>query len=304
MFIDVKSRARSAHCPDCVTRSTQIHSYYRRKVSDLPLRGRAATLIITARRFRCSQNACRRRTFVEPLDGVAVRRGGRTNRLTDLQRYIAFALGGSAGARMAERISCPISADTLSRRILSASLGQAGHAPRVLGVRGRRHGTILVDLERNMVVDLLPDRQAGTLAGAYADGIRQGALQVADRWHLLRNLSGAFLALVDCHTAAAKGAAAELDPPAPQPVARACPTSIVFSSPQPLLASSLSAHSMTALQCRRKERSFRPGVGLTRVFPLPFEGGPEFKGALNNALMYCYIWFTKVFELVRLPFNE
>ena len=144
---------------------------------------------------------------------------------------------------MAGTMAIPVGATTLLRRIRQAPL-EALPPTRVLGVdywawrKGQRYGTILCDLERDQVIDLLPDRRAETLAtwlkdhpsieivvrdcaGAYADGARQGApqaIQVADRWHLLRNSGDALRGVLDHHhrdlNEAARIAAVTVEPAA------------------------------------------------------------------------------------------
>jgi transposase len=130
----------------------------------------------------------------------------RTDRQREALLEIAFALGEEAGARLAAKLKLGVSPDTLLHYIRSTRESETG-TPSVLGMddwawrRGHRYGTILVNLERHCVVDLLPDRRDASLSswlkwrpgarvisrdrgGEYAEGARQGApdaVQVADR---------------------------------------------------------------------------------------------------------------------------
>nr|WP_231948543.1 transposase family protein [Acetobacter senegalensis] len=50
-------------CPDCQCPTQRIHSFYQRKLADLPWQGRPATLIVSVPRFFCQTMLCPRRTF-------------------------------------------------------------------------------------------------------------------------------------------------------------------------------------------------------------------------------------------------
>ena len=107
----------------------------------------------------------------------------------------------------------PASADTVLCLVRRMTLPEP-EPPRVVAVddwakrRGRTYGTIVVDLERRRVIDLLPDRTSATVADwlrqrpgieviardrstEYARAAALGApkaVQVAGRWHLLTNV--------------------------------------------------------------------------------------------------------------------
>ena len=66
---------------------------------------------IEARRFRCTVTECPRRIFTERLPAIAAGPWSRrTGRLGEIQRHLGLALGGRAGARLAERLAMPVEA--------------------------------------------------------------------------------------------------------------------------------------------------------------------------------------------------
>jgi transposase len=206
-------KCASSRCPDCGHSSDAVHSYYARWPADLPSAGQQVCLELRLRRFYCHNTDCARRTFVERLPHLLAPHARRTHRLAAAQGKVGVFLGGEAGARLLQHLGMPASGDTILRLIRRLPLPTTA-APCILGVddwamrKGRTYGTILVDLQRRRVVDLLPDRTSTTLADRlrrhrgikvvardrsteYARGIALGApraKQVVDRWHLLGNV--------------------------------------------------------------------------------------------------------------------
>ena len=157
-----------AVCPRCGQASARVHSRYRRTLADLPFQGRRVCLLLSSRRFFCSTADCPRRIFVERLPRLADPGARTTARLRNAHTSLGIALGGEAGARLARRLAMHTSPDTLLRRV-KAFPGSLTPPARVVGVddwawrKGWRYGTILIDLERRRVLDVLPDRESATL---------------------------------------------------------------------------------------------------------------------------------------------
>ena len=217
ILIVVKAARQSAACPNCRVPSHRIHSRYERTLRDLPWHGATVRLRLVARRFYCRSPDCDRKIFTERLAGVVRRHGRSTERFRQTLALIGYGLGGEAGARLAERMGIDSSGDTSLRTLKEGEPDSDTRTVLVLGVddwawrKAQRYGTILVDLERLRPVDLLADRSATSLerwlhdhpgveviardrSNCYAEAATNAApeaIQVADRFHLLSNLTTA-----------------------------------------------------------------------------------------------------------------
>lgn len=237
LTLQLASTQTTTPCPECGMSASRIHSRYIRTVLDLPWAGVLVQLRLLVHKFFCDHPECPRAIFTERLPQLLAPRARRTHRLAIAQQRIGLALGGAAGERLAIMLGHPAGVDTLLSEVRHAPIPLLPPATKV-GIddwairKGHTYATIVVDLERGQPIDLLPERSAECVAqwlqqhpgveiisrdrgGVYAEGARQGAptaVQVADRWHLLKNLGEAVLQVLQAHQSAIDSA---LVPPQP-----------------------------------------------------------------------------------------
>jgi len=235
IFVNFSICLESVLCPNCRAACSRVHSRYKRCFADLPWAGYQVKIILLARKFFCDNIDCERKIFTERLGNEVKPYARKTLRLDNKMVSIGFATGGNAGAKLCKTLGMSTSPSTVLR-LLHASPTTVYETPRVLGIddwafrKGHNYGTILIDLEKRKPIDLLPDREVETVkawleshpgveiisrdrASCYSKAAEQGApqaIQVADRWHLLKNLGDALKRMLDNHNKEIRLAAKEI----------------------------------------------------------------------------------------------
>jgi transposase len=216
LLVHVISHRATSLCPQCSTPSSAIHSSYSRHPRDLPCVGRPIRLLFSVRKFFCRNPDCSRKVFTERLSDFIEASSRLTKRLRTSVQDIGFATCGLGGERLSNKLGMHMCDATVLWSLFLSPIPEVGQI-HVVGVddwswrRGKRFGSILVNLETHKIVDLLADREAESVrewlaahpevdvvsrdrGGCYIDGATQGApqaIQVADRWHILSNLGDA-----------------------------------------------------------------------------------------------------------------
>ncbi|TAJ05455.1 ISL3 family transposase [Marinilabiliaceae bacterium JC017] len=208
-------KGKRSKCPICGKYSSIVHDHYLRTLSDLPVFQNKTIIILKSRKFKCKNTHCYRKVFSEQTQSI-VRYSRRTLRVSEILDSLSIELTGKLGSILSKKMLIKVSKSTITRIAHSQPLPQIKQ-PKVLGIddwayrKGVSYGTILIDMETSRPIDLLPSREGADLkkwiteysdveivtrdrASSYSSAIDEvcpNAVQVADRFHLLMNLSDA-----------------------------------------------------------------------------------------------------------------
>ena len=156
-------------CPLCGTPALRVHSRSTRQVTDRPCSGQQGRLLVQVRKCFCKVPDCTRKIVMERITPFVEPWARVTRRLYQIVQILGLATGGRPGIRVTDRLGIQTTRHTMLRRIMALPTEPIGQVSQI-GIadfsfrRGRKFGTIVVDLQTHTMLDVLPDRTADTSA--------------------------------------------------------------------------------------------------------------------------------------------
>ncbi len=182
----------------------------------LPCTGKTVRLLLSVKKFFCRTATCSQKIFTERIPELIEPSSRLTTRFRTIIQAICAAFNANGGSRLGEQLGIHLSRMTFLHSLLLLPTPPFGNV-KAVGIndfawkRGKRYGTVSIDIETHHVLDLLPNREAQSVkqwlvahpeieivsrdrGGTYTDGAAQSAsqaIQIADRWHVCKNLGDA-----------------------------------------------------------------------------------------------------------------
>ena len=215
ILLHVEARNKSAICPFCQLESHRVHSWYIKKVQDLPIQGKKVLLLIKRRKMLCDNPECSHRTFVERFNLVEPKRI-RSKSPDDEILNLCKNMNANSAAKLLRNHIAMVGKSTLCNMLKKEiSIHKSGVTLVYLDdfalKRRKKYGTVMVDLITGKIIDMLPSRDPKDVTAwlekyphiklcsrdgsqSYAKAIKDAqfeCIQMSDRFHLLRNLTDA-----------------------------------------------------------------------------------------------------------------
>ena len=211
-------------CPYCGSRSHHVHSRYTRTISDLSILGHRVIMTFESRKFFCTNPECRKKTFAEQPGDEIFRYRRRTRRCEMLVTQHGLKCSSESARKLLHAAGITVSGDTVLRDLHRMSIPEQGQV-RDVGVddwayrKGVTYGSIIVSMETGEVIDLLGDREAesfqqwlekhpevklvsrdrSTDYSAAIAATERDITEVADRFHLTKNMSDCVVKIIGSH---------------------------------------------------------------------------------------------------------
>ena len=221
IIIEAKSRKEQATCPVCSRISKHKRVTYIRTINLLPLGEYPAILHLHVHKYECKNKKCTKHIFSEQIEGVTLKYARHTKSIVKEITDIGLEVSANKASYFFKLLKINISANSCLRWIKTLSM-PSHKKYNYLSIddwakrKGMSYGSIIIDQVTHKPIELIDSRQTEDVVKALSDfndvklvtrdrstgyssaikSVFPLALQIADKFHILKNLSERILKII------------------------------------------------------------------------------------------------------------